>query len=150
MKTALRIVAVVFGVNGLFVTLIGVYALAQVVQQGLPPVGGYRLIYIVLGPLGVFGAIQLLRLRETGRRASLAFMGITFLLSLVSGLGSANAVDLSIGALLGYAFEIGCLLLLLSQGARDLCNRSLTALAPSAETGAGPSAPPSNTEVGGR
>jgi hypothetical protein len=120
----LRVIAMFLGVNAVWLTVIGVYALVLAVEHGLPPVGRDRLVYVVLGPLGVFGSIQLLRLHETGRRVSLAFMGVTFLLSLTKGLGSATASDLTIGALLAYALEIGCFFLLLSEGARKACGET--------------------------
>jgi hypothetical protein len=51
-------------------------------------------------------------------------MALTFLIGGVKALAPASASELTAGAVLTYALELGCIFLLLSQGARDVCARA--------------------------
>ncbi len=79
---------------------------------------------VVLPPLAAFGAIQLWRLRESGRRASVVVV-VVFL-----GISAIQGIAFNTGSAVRWAIAIAMLVALLSRQAQAACAGSLKSEVP--------------------
>ncbi len=117
MSLGLRLIALFQGFGG----LLFVFATPLALREGLPRSAGRALALLALlvaGPLGLWSAVQLTRLRESGRRAALAFVAVTVVFSFANGdvttLASTGALKLGVNLVI--------ILILTSVRARRLCS----------------------------
>jgi hypothetical protein len=82
------------------------------------------LVLVVLPPLAAFGAIQLWRLRESGRRAGVVVVVTVLVIAATQG------VELTAGSAVRWAIAIALLAALLSRQAQAACAGSLKSEVP--------------------
>jgi hypothetical protein len=134
-KVVLRIIAVHAGVSGLlFAAMALPITSIAVLQHGL--IGPLMLaLEWSMSAMGLFGAVQLWRLRERGRRAVASLEVLTFLLPIIA---RQQGVVIGYGDLPFYGISVAALCVLLSKRARDLCAATgVPVLQPKAEVDGG-------------
>jgi hypothetical protein len=120
MKVVLRIIA---ALQGMFGALLLLLTPLLFLAGGLPNTGRAWLAFgllAVLGPIGLFGAVQLFRLRESGRRAALTFVVV---LLLFGGAQWRTAPELTAGTIAKPVLWGAILVALVSEPARQLCGK---------------------------
>jgi hypothetical protein len=75
----------------------------------------------ILGPVGIVSGIQLLRLRESGRKAALAFVAVLVLFAMAQ---YRKPPELTGGVVLKLGLMVGSIAILVSERARLICGRS--------------------------
>jgi hypothetical protein len=125
MRSALRVIALLEGLFGLLLLVMPLL----LAMAGRMPKGSATWLAFALsaGPVGVFSSIQLFRLRESGRRAALAFVALVVVFAIVqlrSAPRPAVARMLSLGIAVRLVVAAGVTAILVSERARRLCGEA--------------------------
>ncbi len=116
MKVVLRLIALFQGVLGLALLLMPLL----LAMAGRVPATerAWLAMSLTAGPIGLFSGVQLLRFRESGRRAALAFIAVVILFGMVHLRSTAKW---TVGTAVRLGIAAGMVAVLLSERARQLC-----------------------------
>jgi len=122
MRIMLRLIAIWNGLSGGAIALLAILLL---VGGGVPEAARARAALGLLtlsGPIGVFSAVQLFRLRESGRRAALAFVAALALFTIAQ---YRSLPQPTLGIVFKLALAVGAVAVLLSGRARRVCAKDV-------------------------